>query len=88
MLPFYDTCAICKPVVHDIPRSSDTSYSYICFHTIGVDLNGSMNVPSLGGGRFSIVVVEFKTRHILHDVLRHKHEASRIFKRKKSKFAI
>jgi hypothetical protein len=39
-----------------------------------------MSVPSLGGGRYSIVAVDFKTRYILHDVLRHKSEAPKSFK--------
>jgi hypothetical protein len=40
-----------------------------------------MSVPSLGGGRYSIAAVDFKTRYILHDVLRHKSEAPKSFKR-------
>jgi hypothetical protein len=81
MLPFCETCAICKSVVLDIPRSSDTPDPVVCFHTVGVDLNGPMSVPSLGGGRYSMAAVDFKTRYILHDVLRHKSEAPRVFKR-------
>ncbi len=61
-LPFCETCAICKSEVLDIPRSSYTPDLAACFHTIGVDLNGPMSVPSLGGGRYSIVAVDFKTR--------------------------
>ena len=40
-----------------------------------------MSVPSLGGGRYSNATVDFKTRYILHDVLRHKSEAPKSFKR-------
>ncbi len=80
-LSFCETCAICKSEVLDIPRSSNTPYPAACFHTIGADLSGPMSLPFLGGGRYSIVVVDFKTRHILHDVLRHKSEAPKSFKR-------
>ena len=79
--PFCETCAVCKSVVLDIPRTSDTPDPDVCFHTLGVDLNGPMSVPSLGGGRYSIAAVDFKTRYILHDVLRHKSETPRLFKR-------
>ncbi len=80
-MPFCETCAICKSVVLDFPRSSDTLDPDVCFNKLGVDLNGPMSVPSLGGGRYSIAVVDFKTQYILHDVLRHKSETLRSFKR-------
>jgi hypothetical protein len=81
MMPFCETSDICKSVVLDIPRSSDTPDPAICFHSVGVDLNGLMNVLSLGGARYSNAAVDFKTWYILHNVLRHKNEASRIFQR-------
>jgi hypothetical protein len=68
---FCETCAVCKSVVLGIPRTSDTPYLDACFRTLGVDLNGPMSVPSLGGGRYSIATVEFKILCIFHDVLRH-----------------
>jgi hypothetical protein len=55
-----------------IPRASDTSDPGVCFNTLGVDLNDPMSVPSLGSGRYSIAPGDFKTRYILHNVLRHK----------------
>jgi hypothetical protein len=58
MLPFCETCTIFKSMVLDIPRSSDTPDPAICFHTVGVDLNGPMSVPSLGGALYSILVVD------------------------------
>ena len=79
--PVCETCAICKSAVLDIPRSKDTLDSDVGFHTLGVDLNCPMSVPPLGGGRYNIADVDFKTRYILHDVLRHKSETPRSFKR-------
>ncbi len=40
-----------------------------------------MSVTSLGSSRYSIAAVDFQTRYILHDVLRHKSETPRLFKR-------
>ncbi len=60
MMPFCETSDICKSVVLDIPRSSDTPDPDICFHSVGADLNGLMNVLSLGGARCNIAAVDFK----------------------------
>ena len=68
-------------MVLDIPRNNDTHTLNVCFHTLGIDLNGPMSVSSLGGGRYSMVDVDVKTRFLLHDVLRHKSETPRLFKR-------
>ena len=45
-----------------------------------MDFCGPMTVPALGGGRYSFLVKDFKSRMLLHDVLRTKDEAPRSFR--------
>ena len=45
-----------------------------------MDFCGPMTVPALGGGRYSFLVTDFKSRMLLHDVLRTKDEAPRSFR--------
>jgi hypothetical protein len=86
--PFCETCVVCKPVVIDIRKTCDTPSLDVDFHTLGIDLNGPMSVPSLGGGCYSIVVVYFQTCYILHNVLRHERETRGSLSASISRFGI
>ena len=78
-LCFCESCAVCKSRVKAIPREPCADPERV-FQQVGVDFCGPMTVPALGGGRYSFLVTDFKSRMLLHDVLRTKDEAPRSFR--------
>jgi Reverse transcriptase (RNA-dependent DNA polymerase)/gag-polypeptide of LTR copia-type len=81
-LPFCEACVFAKSRVHDIPRTPASTPDPVSpFHTLGLDLWGPMHTPTLGGRRYSIAATCFKTRYLLHDLLRTKDEAVGVFRR-------
>ena len=78
-LCFCESCAVCKSRVKAIPREPCADPERV-FQQVGVDFCRPMTVPAPGGGRYSFLVTDFKSRMLLHDVLRTKDEAPRSFR--------
>ena len=79
-LCFCETCALCKSRVARISRAPCADPDRV-FQKVGVDFCGPMGVASLGGCYYSLAVTDFKSRFVLHDVLRTKDEAPQSFRR-------
>ena len=60
-LCFCESCAVCKSRVKAIPREPCADPERV-FQQVGVDFCGPMTVPALGGGRYSFLVTDFKSR--------------------------
>lgn len=80
-LDFCSTCALCKSRVHNIPKASTSPDPQQPFELVGLDFNGPMSVASIGGARYSLAMVCFKVRYIVHDVVRTKDEAPAAMRR-------
>ena len=79
-LCFCDTCATCKSRVIDINREPQPDPDNV-FEVVGLDMFGPVQQESLGGNRYSLAAVDFKSRYILQDLLRTKAEAVATFRR-------
>jgi hypothetical protein len=72
-------CVSRTSVVSRVSRLSDRNVDY--FEALGLEFCGPMNVPSSVGRRYSLCAVDFRSRLMLHDVVRSKDEAPASFRR-------
>jgi hypothetical protein len=66
---FCETCDVCKSHVRRISREP-TDRNVGVFDVIRLDFCGPMSVPSLGGRRYNLCAVDFRSRFMLHDAFR------------------
>jgi hypothetical protein len=79
-LGFCETCHVCKPHVGRISREpADRNVGVL--EVLGLDFCGPMSDPSLGGRRYRLCALEFRSRFMLHDTVRSKDEAPAPFRR-------
>jgi hypothetical protein len=71
---------VCKSHVRRISREP-AGRNVGVFEVLGLDFCGPMNVPSLGGRRYSLCAVDFRSLFMLHDAVRSKDEAPASFRR-------
>jgi transposase InsO family protein len=79
-LGFYETRAMCKLHVRRISREP-ANRNVGVFEVLRLDFCGPMSVPSLGGRRYNLCAVDYRSRFILHDAVRSKDEARASFRR-------
>jgi hypothetical protein len=72
--------ALCKSRVARISRAPCADPHRV-FQKVGVDFCCRVCVASLGGSYYSLAVTDFKSRFVMHDVLRTKDEAPQSFRR-------
>jgi hypothetical protein len=76
------TIAVWKSHVRRISREPSDRNAGV-FYGLGLDFCGPMSAQSLGGRRYNLcVVVDFRSRFILHDAVRSKDEAPASFRRR------
>jgi hypothetical protein len=75
-----ETCVVCKSHVSRVSHEPAHRNVGVC-EILGLDFCGLMSVPSLGGRRYNLHAVDFRSRCMPHDAVRSKYEAPASFRR-------